>query len=91
LLIASGEPGPWDSLKPNSWPLVEGEGGGIVVVAAATTAFGAEVALVEPTVFVAFTMTRSVWPWSEVVSRRFDAVAPEIATQVAPALSQLCH
>ncbi len=55
---------------------------------AATIPVGREVAVPEPELFVAVTMTRSLWPTSAVVSVYCLLVAPAIGAQVPPAVSQ---
>jgi hypothetical protein len=56
-----------------------------------TTAVGAEVALMEPSAFFAVTVARSVWPTSADCAVYVFAVAPPIAVQLSPFLSQLLH
>jgi hypothetical protein len=52
------------------------------------TAVALEVAAVEPALFVAVTITRTVWPPMPELTGYDELVAPEISTQLAPALSQ---
>lgn len=54
-------------------------------------AVGAEVALLEPSVFVAFTTTRSVFPTSAAVATRVLSVAPATFEQLFPAGLQRSH
>ncbi len=56
-----------------------------------TTAVGSEFAVAEPAVFVAVTATRSVWPTSADASVYAAVVAPAIAVQAPPPLSQRCQ
>jgi hypothetical protein len=56
-----------------------------------TTAVALEMAVAEPSVFVAVTATRVVEPTSVAVGVYVCAVAPEIATQFAAVASQRCH
>lgn len=70
------------------------EGGALIAGATgavATTPDCAEVALVVPAVFVAKTVARSVRLTSAEVAAYAAAVAPEIAEQAAPVLSQRDH
>jgi hypothetical protein len=46
---------------------------------------------VDPPAFVAVTVDRIVWPTSPATNVYVVAVAPVIAVQFAPALSQSCH
>ena len=55
---------------------------------AATTAVGTDVESVEPSVFVAVTVTRSVAPASMCLSTYVLAVAPLIFAQLPPSWSQ---
>ena len=55
------------------------------------TAVALEVAVDEPTEFVAVTATRRVLPTSAPVSVYAGSVAPGIAAQAPPAPSQRCH
>ena len=64
-----------------------GAGGG-AGAAEATTAEGADVATPEPYLFVAMTVTRSVFPTSAVDSTYVRLRAPEIVEHAAPAASQ---
>src|SRR3954447_26259360 len=56
-----------------------------------TTAVCAEVAEPEPLGFVAFTTTRIVWFASSFLTEYVCAVAPVIAAQLLPAVSQRSH
>jgi hypothetical protein len=58
---------------------------------AATTALGADVALLEPAAFEAVTTTSSVVPTSPGANWYVDPVAPETFAQLFPDWSQLCH
>jgi hypothetical protein len=68
-----------------------GGGGGGGLTAATTTAVCDEVAAAEPLRFVAVTITRSVWLTSAVERTLVVPVAPLIALQLAPAVSQRSH
>ena len=56
-----------------------------------TTAVCADVAVLEPVVFVAVTATRIVFPLSVLVSVYVLCVADAIAAHAAPFVSQRCH
>src|SRR3954468_21144995 len=60
-------------------------------VAAPTTADAADAAEALPTEFVAVTNARNVDPTSPVAAVYDAAVAPEIALQEPPPVSQRCH
>ena len=79
------------SLPPGGQPVeLEGVGEG-VVDAAATTAVGVVVAVVDPSALVAVTWARSVLSRSTVFKVYVVAVAPEMFEQLPPSLSQRSH
>jgi len=63
-------------------------GGGGGAGADATTPDGAEVATVEPFLFVAMTVTRNVFPTSVADSTNVTPLAPEIGEHAPPPASQ---
>src|SRR5579862_4372925 len=64
-------------LAPVGQPVAAGAGAG--AAAAVTTAVGTDVALVDPSTFVAVARTRSVFPWSTALRSYVVAVAPEMS------------
>jgi hypothetical protein len=56
-----------------------------------TTSVGREVAVPDPELFVAVTMTRSRWPTSAAARVYRLLVAPPIGAQLPPAVSHRCH
>src|SRR6516165_8970041 len=65
--------------------------GGGGAVAGATTAVGAEVSAALPSLFVARTWTRSVWPTSCPLTSYRRAVAPLMPAQLPPVVLHRCH
>src|SRR5215208_1214695 len=82
---------------PAGQPFAPGGGVGVVVVVvvvgalSATTAVGVDVRAVDPSALVAVTRTRSVLPSSGFLSVYVFSLAPPIAAQLPPSLSQRCH
>src|SRR5690348_6769615 len=77
---------PLARLKPSSTGVVGASG-----EAAVTTAVGLEAALVVPAVLVAVTVASMVDPMSALVTVYALVVAPGMAVQLLPLVSQSCH